>query len=130
MTLSSHRSEEWAFQTAHTGCYLSAKAYGAACDELSRVVRRFETTLYGALFRGQSKKRHLHAHRSVSFMYNPEAKRRGHLLKSNCCCDIRRRMWRCHALARGAPQEMWHCSCGEAPRGEKIRACGQERARN
>jgi hypothetical protein len=36
------------FKTTHTGCYLSAKAYGA--------VRRFETTLYGALFRGQSKK--------------------------------------------------------------------------
>ena len=34
----------------------STKAYGEACDELSRVVRRFETALYGALFRGQSKK--------------------------------------------------------------------------
>jgi hypothetical protein len=55
------------FKTAHTGCYLSAKAYGAACDEplgheleaewLSRVVRRFETALYEALFRGQSKKK-------------------------------------------------------------------------
>ena len=41
------------FKTAHTGWYLSAKAYGA--------VRRFETALYGALFRGQSKKRYLHA---------------------------------------------------------------------
>jgi hypothetical protein len=41
------------FKTAHTGCYLSANAYGA--------VRRFETALYGALLRGQSKKRHLHA---------------------------------------------------------------------
>ena len=45
------------FKTAHTGCYLSAKAYGEACDELSRVVHRFETALYGALLRGQSKKR-------------------------------------------------------------------------
>jgi hypothetical protein len=53
------------FKTTHTGCYLSAKAYGE--------VRRFETTLYGALFRGQSKKRHLHVHQSVSFMYNSEA---------------------------------------------------------
>jgi hypothetical protein len=59
------------FKTVHTGCYLSAKAYGAACDEplgheleaewleaerLSRVVHRFETALYEALFRGQSKK--------------------------------------------------------------------------
>ena len=44
------------FKTTHTGCNLSPKAYGAACDELSRVVRRFETTLYGALYRGQSKK--------------------------------------------------------------------------
>jgi len=42
------------FKTTHTGCDLSAKAYGA--------VRRFETTLYGALLRGQSKKGHLHAH--------------------------------------------------------------------
>jgi len=48
------------FKTPHTGCYLSAKAYEEACDELSRVVRRFETALYGALFRGQSKKRYLH----------------------------------------------------------------------
>ena len=63
------------FKTAHTGCCLSAKAYGA--------VRRFETTLYGALYRGQSKKRYLHALHRVSFMYNPEAKRRGHLLNSN-----------------------------------------------
>jgi hypothetical protein len=69
------------FKTTHIGCHLSAKAYGAACDELSRVVRRFETALYRALFRGQSKKRHLHAHQSVSFMYNPEAKDRGHVLK-------------------------------------------------
>jgi hypothetical protein len=36
------------FKTAHTGCYLSAKAYGE--------VRRFETARHGALFRGQSKK--------------------------------------------------------------------------
>jgi hypothetical protein len=36
------------FKTAHTGRYLSAKAY--------RAVRRFETALYGALLRGQSKK--------------------------------------------------------------------------
>jgi hypothetical protein len=69
------------FKTAHTGCNLRAKAYGAACDELSRVVRRFETALYKALLRGQSKKRHLHAHQSVSFVYNPEAKGRGHVLK-------------------------------------------------
>jgi hypothetical protein len=53
------------FKTTHTGCNLSAKAYGE--------VRRFETTLYRALFRGQSKKRHRHAHQSVSFTYNPEA---------------------------------------------------------
>jgi hypothetical protein len=36
------------FKTTHTGCYLSAKAY--------EEVRRFETALYGALFKGQSKK--------------------------------------------------------------------------
>ncbi|HUT69556.1 MAG TPA: hypothetical protein VMW89_02665 [Desulfatiglandales bacterium] len=36
------------FKTAHTGWYLSAKAYGE--------VRRFETALYGALLGGQSKK--------------------------------------------------------------------------
>jgi hypothetical protein len=30
---------------------------------------------------GKLKKRHLHAQRIVSFMYNPEAQRRGHLLK-------------------------------------------------
>ena len=41
------------FKTAHEGWYLSAKAYGE--------VRRFETALYRALFRGQSKKRYLHA---------------------------------------------------------------------
>jgi hypothetical protein len=68
------------FKTAHTGCNLSAKAYGAACDELpsassgpelvegSRVVRRFETALYGALYRGQSKKRYPHA-RFPGFRY-------------------------------------------------------------
>ena len=61
------------FKTAHTGCYLSVKAYGA--------VRRFETALYMALLRGQSKKRHLRAHQSVSFMYNPEAKCLGYVLK-------------------------------------------------
>jgi len=60
------------FKTTHTGCNLSAKA----CGE----VRRFETTLYGALFRGQSKKRHLHALQRVSFMYNPEVDGRGHAL--------------------------------------------------
>ena len=48
------------FKTAHTGWYLSAKAYGE--------VRRFETALYGALFRGQSKKRYLHV-RSPGFRY-------------------------------------------------------------
>ena len=62
------------FKTTHTGWYPSAKAY--------EEVRRFETTLYRALFRGQSKKRYLHAHQSLSFMYNPEAKRRGYVLKS------------------------------------------------
>ena len=41
------------FKTTHTGWYPSAKAY--------EEVRRFETTLYGALLRGQSKKRYLHA---------------------------------------------------------------------
>ena len=46
------------FKTTHTGCYLSAKAYGE--------VRRFETALYGALFRGQSKKRHPHARPKIS----------------------------------------------------------------
>jgi hypothetical protein len=56
------------FKTAHTGWYLSAKAYGEACDELGRVVRRFETALYGALLRGQSKKRYLHA-RFPGFRY-------------------------------------------------------------
>jgi len=61
------------FKTTHTGCCLSAKAYEA--------VRQFETTLYGALLRGQSKKRHLHAQQSVSFMYNHEAKCRGQMLK-------------------------------------------------
>ena len=63
------------FKTTHTGWYHSAKAY--------EEVRRFETTLYGALVRGQSKKRHLHAHQSDSFMYNPEANRRGDVLKRN-----------------------------------------------
>jgi hypothetical protein len=47
------------FKTTHTGCYLSDKAYGA--------VRRFETTLYGALCRGQSKKRYLHARATINF---------------------------------------------------------------
>jgi hypothetical protein len=56
------------FKTAHTGWHLSAKAYGEACDELSRVVRRFETALYEALFRGQSKKRHPHALFSSEFL--------------------------------------------------------------
>jgi len=70
------------FKTTHTGCNFSAKAYGE--------VRRFETTLYRALLRGQSKKRHLHALHRVSFMYNREApfglelmaerKGRGHVL--------------------------------------------------
>ena len=49
------------FKTAHTGCNVSAKVYGAAFDELRRAVHRFETALCGALLRGQSKKRHLHA---------------------------------------------------------------------
>jgi hypothetical protein len=48
------------FKTTHTGWYLSAKAYGE--------VRQFETALYGALCRGQSKKRHLHALFVVSFL--------------------------------------------------------------
>jgi hypothetical protein len=47
------------FKTAHTGCYLSATAYGA--------VHRFETALYGPLFRGQSKKRHPHAQFKINF---------------------------------------------------------------
>jgi len=34
------------------------------------------------LGQGHGKKRHLHAQRIVSFIYNPEAKRRGHLLSS------------------------------------------------
>jgi len=50
------------FKTAHTGCYLSTKAYGE--------VRRFETALYRALFRGQSKKRHLHARFYNGFLRN------------------------------------------------------------
>jgi hypothetical protein len=73
------------FKTVHTGCYLSAKAYGAACDEplgheleaewleaerLSRVVHRFETALYGALLRGQSKKRYFHARFSLGSVRN------------------------------------------------------------
>jgi len=44
------------FKTAHTGWYLSAKAYGE--------VRRFETALYRALFRGQSKK-------DISMVFSP-----------------------------------------------------------
>jgi len=48
------------FKTAHTGCDLSAKAYGE--------VRRFETALYGALFRGQSNKRYLHAPLYLEFL--------------------------------------------------------------
>jgi hypothetical protein len=59
------------FKTTHKGCYPSAKAYGAACDELSRVVRRFETILYRALFRGQSKKRYLHALFYLKFHRDP-----------------------------------------------------------
>jgi len=31
---------------------------------------------------GHGKKRHPHAHRIVSFIYNPVAERRGHLLSS------------------------------------------------
>jgi len=33
------------------------------------------------LLRNSMEKRHLHAHQSVSFMYNPEAKGRGHVLR-------------------------------------------------
>ena len=55
------------FKTTHTRCYLSAKAYGAAFDELRRAVHRFETALYGALLRGQSKKRHPHARLTINF---------------------------------------------------------------
>jgi hypothetical protein len=47
------------FKTTHTACYLSAQAYGE--------VRRFETALYRALLRGQSKKRHLHARFKINF---------------------------------------------------------------
>jgi hypothetical protein len=62
------------FKTAHTGCNLSAKAYGA--------VRRFETALYKALLRGQSKKDiPMLTTESVSLMYNPKAKVRGRVLK-------------------------------------------------
>jgi hypothetical protein len=53
------------FKTTHTGCYLSAKAY----EEL----RRFKTTLHRALFRGQSKKRYLHALFYVEFLRNDPA---------------------------------------------------------
>jgi hypothetical protein len=49
------------FKTTHTGCYLIAKAYGE--------VRRFETALYGAFFRRQSKKRYLHALFSHRFLW-------------------------------------------------------------
>jgi hypothetical protein len=86
------------FKTKHTGWYPSAKAYGD--------VHRFETTLYGALVRGQSKKRHLHTLQSVSFMYNPAApfdlelmadrKGRGHALtygRGNNFYDIQY-LWR------------------------------------
>ena len=42
--------------------------------------------IFGALHsqfrKGHTKKRHLHAHGIVYLMYNPEVKRRGHLLKS------------------------------------------------
>jgi len=34
------------------------------------------------LGQGKVKKRHPHAHHIVSFIYNPGAKRQGHLLKS------------------------------------------------
>ena len=47
------------FKTVHTDCYLSAKAYGE--------VHRFETALYGALLRGQSKKRYLHDRFAINF---------------------------------------------------------------
>jgi len=39
--------------------------------------------LHSQLRKGHTKKRHLHAKQNVSFTYNPEAERQGHLLKSN-----------------------------------------------
>ena len=68
------------FKTAHTGWYLSAKAYGA--------VRRFETALYGALFRGQSKKRYPHARSPGSVTNSHRALANGqerHLFKELKC---------------------------------------------
>jgi len=35
-----------------------------------------------------AKKRHLHAKQKVSFTYNPEAERQGHLLKSYSCLHL------------------------------------------
>ena len=40
-------------------------------ERLSRVVRLFETALYRALFRGHSKKRHLHALFYSEFLRSP-----------------------------------------------------------
>ena len=37
--------------------------------------------LHSQLRKGHNKKRHLHAKQKVSFTYNPEAERWGHLLK-------------------------------------------------
>jgi hypothetical protein len=62
------------FKTAHTGCYLSAKAYGA--------VRRFETALCEDLLRGQSKKRYLHALFSSEFVRSLMQKM-GHIISVN-----------------------------------------------
>jgi hypothetical protein len=57
------------FKTAHTGCHLSAKAYGSNVFDLfwggGGV---YHTTLYGALFGGQSKKRYLRALFSSEFL--------------------------------------------------------------
>jgi len=41
--------------------------------------------LHSQLLKGHTKKRLLHATQKVSFTYNPEAKRQGHLLK---CCKV------------------------------------------
>jgi hypothetical protein len=68
------------FKTTHTGCYLSAQAYGE--------VHRFETALYGALLRGQSKKRYPHARSLGSVMNSHRALANGqerHFFKELKC---------------------------------------------
>jgi hypothetical protein len=61
------------FKPAHLLISLSAKV--PAC------VRRFETPTPLNYGRTESKKRHLHAHQTFSFVYNLEAKRGGQVLK-------------------------------------------------